>query len=379
MDNPLPRPGEPPGPLGPVAVPEAGKLPAKRFRVALTFSGDKRDFIAQIASILANHFSEAEILYDKYHEAEFARRDLGFYLPALYHDQADLIVVVVCRDYEQKEWCGLEWDAIFDLLKKRKNDDVMLCRFDNATVKGLYSTAGFVDLDGKTPELTATRILERLALNEGKPKNYYHLKRSDRSLLAASPPPLPRPTQGPSPPPGEPSWPKSWKPTFAVSVIGAAAVVGILLYTLRDHDGQSPSTRSSKIPGVSSSAPTSKSGPTPRPDQGKAATPGANPEAKSNAAELAGYVVDDATGQPVEGVELSLLDYDDINGKTPTCRTNPEGRFRFRDLPASPQSLQRVRLFARKEGYAPSDTYTSLGTTAEPVTLKAATTPEHNQ
>lgn len=356
MDNPLPRPGEPPGPLGPVAVPEAGKLPAKRFRVALTFSGDKRDFIAQVASILANHFSEAEILYDKYHEAEFARRDLGFYLPALYHDQADLIVVVVCRDYEQKEWCGLEWDAIFDLLKKRKNDDVMLCRFDNATVKGLFSTAGFVDLDGKTPELTATRILERLALNEGKPKNDYHLKRSDRSPLAASPPPLPRPTQGPSPPPGEPSWPKSWKPTFAVPVIGAAAVVGILLYTLRDHDGQSP-----------------------RPDQGKAATPGANPEAKSNAAELAGYVVDDATGQPVEGVELSLLDYDDINGKTPTCRTNPEGRFRFRDLPASPQSLQRVRLFARKEGYVPSDTYTSLGTTAEPVTLKAATTPGHNQ
>jgi len=240
MDNPLPRPGEPPGPLGPVAVPEAGKLPAKRFRVALTFSGDKRDFIAQIASILANHFSEAEILYDKYHEAEFARRDLGFYLPALYHDQADLIVVVVCRDYEQKEWCGLEWDAIFDLLKKRKNDDVMLCRFDNATVKGLYSTAGFVDLDGKTPELTATRILERLALNEGKPKNYYHLKRRDRSSLAASPPPLPRPTQGPSPPPGEPSWPKSWKPTFAVSVIGAAAVVGILLYTASGHHRPEP-------------------------------------------------------------------------------------------------------------------------------------------
>ncbi len=96
-------------------------------------------------------------------------------------------MVVVCRDYEQKEWCGLEWDAIFDLLKKRKNDDVMLCRFDNAKVKGLYSTAGFVDLDRKTPELTATLILERLALNEGKPKNYYHLKRRDRSNAVKHP------------------------------------------------------------------------------------------------------------------------------------------------------------------------------------------------
>ena len=83
------------------------------------------------------------------------------------------MVVVICDHYESKEWCGLEWDAIFDLLKKRRNEDVMLCRFDFATVKGLYSTAGFLDLDGKTPELMATRILERLAINEGNPKNYY--------------------------------------------------------------------------------------------------------------------------------------------------------------------------------------------------------------
>ncbi|MGH8585641.1 MAG: hypothetical protein ACREWE_05480 [Gammaproteobacteria bacterium] len=40
-------------------------------------------------------------------------------------------------------------------------------------VTGLYSTAGFVDLDHKTPEQAATLILERLALNEGEPKDHY--------------------------------------------------------------------------------------------------------------------------------------------------------------------------------------------------------------
>jgi nucleoside phosphorylase/predicted acylesterase/phospholipase RssA len=147
---------------------------AKRFRVAFSFAGEKRDFVAQVAALLAARFTEAAILYDKYHEAEFARRDLGFYLPDLYHDQSDLVVVVVCRDYQQKEWCGLEWDAIFDLLKKRKNSEVMLCRFDHAMVQGLFSTAGFVELDDKTPEEAATRVLERLALNEGKPRDFYH-------------------------------------------------------------------------------------------------------------------------------------------------------------------------------------------------------------
>jgi hypothetical protein len=49
----------------------------------------------------------------------------------------------------------------------------MLCRFGLATVKGLYSTAGFVELDDKTPERAAALILERFALNEGKPKEHY--------------------------------------------------------------------------------------------------------------------------------------------------------------------------------------------------------------
>lgn len=136
----------------------------KRFRIAFSFAGEKRDFVAQVADILAPEFSKKKILYDKFHEAEFARRDLGIYLPELYHKECDLVVVVVCAAYDEKQWTGLEWTAIHDLLSKRKDDEVMLCRFDQATVTGLYSTAGFIDLDQKTPEQAAELILERLAL-----------------------------------------------------------------------------------------------------------------------------------------------------------------------------------------------------------------------
>lgn len=146
---------------------------SKRFRVALSFSGEKRDYVAKVAAMLAARLGEAAVLYDKYHEAEFARRDLGLYLADLYHDESDLVIVILSREYETKEWCGLEWDAIFDLLKKRRNEEIMLCRFDHAAKRGLYSTAGFVELDGKTVDEATACILERLALNEGKPRDYY--------------------------------------------------------------------------------------------------------------------------------------------------------------------------------------------------------------
>ena len=119
------------------------------------------------------HFDEEKILYDKFHEAEFARSDLGTYLPDLYNANSDLVVVVVCPDYDQKSWTGLEWIAIHDLLKQRKESDVMLCRFEYATVRGLYSTAGFVELDDKTPHQAVSLILQRLALNEGHSKQHY--------------------------------------------------------------------------------------------------------------------------------------------------------------------------------------------------------------
>jgi TIR domain len=146
---------------------------SKRFRIAFSFSGHKREFVAEIAGILAGRFGADRLLYDKYHQAEFARSDLAFHLPALYHDEADLVVAVLCNDYEKKEWCGLEWNAIYGLIKKRKAGEVMLCRFDRVEGQGLFGLAGFIDLDDKTPAEVATLITERLALNEGYPKDYY--------------------------------------------------------------------------------------------------------------------------------------------------------------------------------------------------------------
>jgi hypothetical protein len=160
----------------------------RRFRIAFSFSGDKREFVAEIADILAKQFGEDRLLYDKYHEAEFARSDLAFHLPPLYHNETDLVVAILSSNYEKKEWCGLEWNAIYGLIKKGKTDKVMLCRFDRVEGKGLYGLAGFIDLDDKTPAAVATLITERLALNEGHPKDYTRDTQSSPDWPAVAPP-----------------------------------------------------------------------------------------------------------------------------------------------------------------------------------------------
>ncbi len=145
----------------------------KRFRIAFSFAGEKRDFVAKTARILADKFGEDKILYDKYHEAEFAVYNLGIKLPKLYGEESFLIVPVLCKDYDHKKWTGWEWVHIYGLLTQVDGHRVMPSRFDFANADGLSPTAGFIELDEKTPEDFANLILERIALNECKTKDYY--------------------------------------------------------------------------------------------------------------------------------------------------------------------------------------------------------------
>lgn len=145
----------------------------KRFRIAFSFAGEKRDFVRQVADLLAVRFGREKILYDKYHEAEFAVFDLGIKLPKLYGEQSDLIVPVICPDYDAKRWTGWEWVHIYGLLTKADGHRVMPSRFDYANADGLSPAAGFIELDDRTPEEFVSLILERLALNEGLTKDHY--------------------------------------------------------------------------------------------------------------------------------------------------------------------------------------------------------------
>ena len=162
----------------------------KRFRIALSFAGERRLYVAEMAALLAEHFGKEAILYDKFHQAEFAHPDLAMTLPKLYRDDSDLIVPIFCPDYEHKEWCHLEWRAIFSIIKSRNSRDprqIMPLRFDHAEVDDLHGLSGFIELDEETPQKVAWLILERLALNEGKPKDHYFRVKPAPSAVVTEP------------------------------------------------------------------------------------------------------------------------------------------------------------------------------------------------
>ena len=132
----------------------------KRFDVALSFPGEVRRSAKAIAEHLGQRFGREHVLYDQFHQAEFARPNLDLYLQRLYHDESTLTVVFLNKAYNEKEWCGLEWRAIRDVLKGR-NDDLMLLRLDDTPIPGTFGIDGYIDLRKCTISQATKHILQR--------------------------------------------------------------------------------------------------------------------------------------------------------------------------------------------------------------------------
>jgi hypothetical protein len=135
----------------------------RRFAVALTFPGEKREIVEPVADRLANALGQTRIFYDRFHEVELSRLNLDLLLQDFYRDDSDLIVVFVCGQYSEKEWCGIEWRAVRELMKShaRADEDVMIIRLDDSPLKGLSSLDGYLNVREKTPRQIADAIIKR--------------------------------------------------------------------------------------------------------------------------------------------------------------------------------------------------------------------------
>lgn len=141
----------------------AGDVRSIKFRAAMSFPGESRAFVSQVVDVLRAELPEDSIFYDFDYQAQLARPNLDLLLMDIYRNRSDLVVVYLSAEYAQKEWCGLEWRSIRDLIKAKKDDQLMYVRFDDAPVDGVLSIDGYVDARNRDPVEIARMIIERLS------------------------------------------------------------------------------------------------------------------------------------------------------------------------------------------------------------------------
>lgn len=164
-----------------------------RFHVAFSFPGEKRDYVREVNNALRKKrgLSQAKIFFDECHEAEIAGLDADILLQEIYHEQSELIVIFLCKEYEQKEWCcNVEWRAIRDLIKKRRRKSILLLSFDRTQISGVFSIDIVPDIGNRTPKDTANLIFDRLKYIRGEKPKPRSVSSNKLSTLHDDPPSL---------------------------------------------------------------------------------------------------------------------------------------------------------------------------------------------
>ena len=149
------------------------------FDVSLSFPGDIRDYVESIAKHLERHIGPNSYFYDNNYKAQLARPSLDILLQEIYLNRSKLIVVFIGEKYQSKEWCGIEFRAIKEIIFNKQNNRVMFIRMDLGKVDGVFKTDGYIDATRHNPEEIANFIVERIELINNTDLSKNLLKSSD--------------------------------------------------------------------------------------------------------------------------------------------------------------------------------------------------------
>ena len=133
-----------------------------RFDVALSFPGEYRPYVERVAAKLAEALGPNACFYDKSYRAQLAVPNVDVLLQEIYRERSDLVVAFVCREYDEKKWCGIEWRKIRERLSDGGAGEIMYVRLGLGDVVGMTTLDGYVDAREETPEAVASLIVEKL-------------------------------------------------------------------------------------------------------------------------------------------------------------------------------------------------------------------------
>lgn len=155
----------------------------KDFDVALSFAGEDRAYVDQVAHILRD--LGVKVFYDLFEEVDLWGKDLYAHLTEVYQHRAQYTVMFISEAYGRKLWTNQERRSAQARAFQEAYEYILPARFDETEIPGVLPTTGYVTLAGKSPEDFASLITRKLITSGGSVPT--ELVRRDYSTVAFSP------------------------------------------------------------------------------------------------------------------------------------------------------------------------------------------------
>jgi hypothetical protein len=161
------------------------------FDVALSFAGEDRDYVHNVANRLRAH--DVQVFYDEYAAVDTWGADLYEVLDEIYRKKARFTVAFISTNYISKPWPKHERRSALARALLELQPYFLPVRLDDSELPGLRPTVGYVDARSTTPEQLVELILQKLGRLPGHVQSHPELIRvprtpdQQRQLLAQRP------------------------------------------------------------------------------------------------------------------------------------------------------------------------------------------------
>jgi hypothetical protein len=133
---------------------------APRYQVALSFAGEDRPYVEQVAQHLREQ--GVQVFYDAYEEAALWGKDLYVHLRDVYEHSASFTVMFISQHYAAKLWTNHERQSAQARALAERREYILPVRFDDTAVPGLTGTIGYIDIRNKLPSELCALIVSKL-------------------------------------------------------------------------------------------------------------------------------------------------------------------------------------------------------------------------
>jgi hypothetical protein len=130
------------------------------YEVVLSFAGEDRDYVEQVADLLK--LNDVSVFYDNFEETTLWGKNLTEHLHKVYGSSARYCVMFISKHYAEKVWPTHERRSAFEKAIESKEEYILPARFDDTEIPGLHKHIVYIDLRKKTPEDLAKLIMQKL-------------------------------------------------------------------------------------------------------------------------------------------------------------------------------------------------------------------------
>lgn len=139
---------------------------SRKFDVALSFAGEDRSYVEQVANELKT--LSVEVFYDRFEQVDLWGSDLAEHFGQVYSQDAHFVVIFSSHSYAAKAWPNHEKQFALSRHLKGEQGRILPVRLDDTEVPGIPPTLGY--LDGRAINPTELARVIRVKIDQRIPR-----------------------------------------------------------------------------------------------------------------------------------------------------------------------------------------------------------------